>query len=762
VLERIDRLKNVGLFRDYSRTADECDFRLFTLIFGENGVGKSTLSAVLDSLRERAPVTLIRRRSLPGNLPAEAVVTIGGKAYTFDGVNWDDQPPENTLDVFCPEFVNRNVYAGKSVESGHRRNLCEFVLGRNAVADVEKLAKADEAARLALEDSRRAEARLQAMARGVHTIDEYLALPFDSDIEVRISDASRALAEAKSAELIISRPLASPVVLPAMNSARLSGLLSETSSAIDAAAVAKVRAHVVGRLDAHGEEWLSYGANHMEAGICPFCAQDLGGSEIANAIGSFFGEEYRQLIRRVNSEVAWVRSEFGPHVINSLASLIVGQLAVAVPWTDQYAIDQSLVEQLLVEAREAWSRGATDLELLCARKLSNPLDAIAPLALQEPVAAIDEALVLLNRVNALLEGSASAAEEYKVSVAVADVSQLTRALAQFENQRDRHLEPAAELVKSRSDAIEARSKAIAEKEKLKGQIDDHASRVIQPYQDGINAYLKAFACNIEILDVDAGFPGGRASVKYKLRVGGNEIPLGAVEGDPCFETVLSEGDKYSLALAFFLARLRDIPDLAGRTIVLDDPVSSLGGSRRRAVEQAILDLLRRGGQVMVLTHDELLAAMLWRLTLKVKWMENLTTLEIEEVAAGSRLLPWDAERATRSQYVNDYLTLTGFMDGDVDEERAAPAVRRYVEQRIRHIFPGPPLSARDSLGQMIQKIQNAKAGDRIEALKPLLPELQHINETAVAAHHADDDPGMPQLTKTELRDLVARSLAVLA
>ena len=99
MLERFESINKVGLFEDYSHSPDR-DLGEVTLIYGENGVGKSTLAAILDSLRERNPAEIIRRTSLPGDVDPTVAVRLNGKVYTFDDYDWDDQPPDDTLDIF--------------------------------------------------------------------------------------------------------------------------------------------------------------------------------------------------------------------------------------------------------------------------------------------------------------------------------------------------------------------------------------------------------------------------------------------------------------------------------------------------------------------------------------------------------------------------------------------------------------------------------------------------------------------------------------
>ncbi len=65
--------------------------------------------------------------------------------------------------------------------------------------------------------------------------------------------------------------------------------------------------------------------------------------------------------------------------------------------------------------------------------------------------------------------------------------------------------------------------------------------------------------------------------------------------------VLSEGERTALALACFFAEVGGTPGHCG--IVLDDPVSSLDQERRRLVAQRVVREAQSGRQVVVFTHD---------------------------------------------------------------------------------------------------------------------------------------------------------------
>jgi len=69
--------------------------------------------------------------------------------------------------------------------------------------------------------------------------------------------------------------------------------------------------------------------------------------------------------------------------------------------------------------------------------------------------------------------------------------------------------------------------------------------------------LKLFGVDFRIEETKTSFQGGRPSVNYCISINNVLIPLGSQETDdrPAFKTTLSDGEKNTLAFAFFLAQL---------------------------------------------------------------------------------------------------------------------------------------------------------------------------------------------------------------
>ena len=134
-----------------------------TIIFGENGCGKSTFVAVLRSLSQGTGAALRGRGTIGGKHEPSAEFLLGRKTHSFEKGNWNSA--HEKISIFDAEFVSENVYAGSTVETNHRKNLFYFALG---VAGV-KLAKTIDKLTLAIADDGKEEklaaAALQIMER---------------------------------------------------------------------------------------------------------------------------------------------------------------------------------------------------------------------------------------------------------------------------------------------------------------------------------------------------------------------------------------------------------------------------------------------------------------------------------------------------------------------------------------------------------------------------------------------------------------------
>ena len=131
MLERISQVQGIGLLHDANGKSHP--LRKATLIYGDNGRGKSTLATILRSLSIGDASLIAASKTLDGKLAPKVMLQFGsGHPVNFDLGAWSEQRSE--VLVFDANFIERNVHSGGAVSTNQRKNLLEFALGEPAVA----------------------------------------------------------------------------------------------------------------------------------------------------------------------------------------------------------------------------------------------------------------------------------------------------------------------------------------------------------------------------------------------------------------------------------------------------------------------------------------------------------------------------------------------------------------------------------------------------------------------------------------------------
>jgi hypothetical protein len=130
-IERLQLLRNVGQFESVTAGA-QAPLAKLSLIYAENGRGKTTLATILRSLGT-GDTTLIEERRRLGSAHAPHIVLAStGAPFTYQNGAWSVLHPD--IAVFDDGFVAANVCSGIAIETAHKQNLHELILGARGVA----------------------------------------------------------------------------------------------------------------------------------------------------------------------------------------------------------------------------------------------------------------------------------------------------------------------------------------------------------------------------------------------------------------------------------------------------------------------------------------------------------------------------------------------------------------------------------------------------------------------------------------------------
>ena len=134
MIKKILQLKNVGSYRE--NPIENCtdwngEFKKNTIIYGENGVGNTTLSLIMGSLKGN---TQILREKISfgsdGTQSASILLDDKSKCIYKNGV-WDKNMPN--IEIFDIHFIEDNIYIGSSTSNSNRQNLFGIIAGKRGL-----------------------------------------------------------------------------------------------------------------------------------------------------------------------------------------------------------------------------------------------------------------------------------------------------------------------------------------------------------------------------------------------------------------------------------------------------------------------------------------------------------------------------------------------------------------------------------------------------------------------------------------------------
>ena len=758
MIEKFISIRNIGLFRDCNPRGDVM-FRKMSLIFAENGRGKTTLCAILHSLQTGQPEFISERKRLGTADPPYVHIRIGGNNITFSNNGWCATHPD--IAIFDSVFIHENVYAGDYVEHEHKKNLYRVIVGKQGAQLARQIDELDHKIRDGNTDIRIKKEAVSRMLPNGTALEKYLAWQPVEDIESKIQQKKTEIANRErtleKATEIQSKGLLAKITLPAFPSDFVT-LLSKQLADITAGAETRVReqinAHNMGN---QGEIWLSQGLGFVAEDKCPFCGQSITGNELITAYRSYFNEAYKELKHEVAQLTRRINSSIGESSLNAVQQVISNNLALVEFWK-QFA-EMTLPELPFEDIRRKYATLREHALALAHRKQQSPIEPVTPesdfqtaleavTALQKSVQSYNAAVDTCNqRINA----QKSAVQQGS------DINALKRELADLEAKKRRFEPEVVQACKEYQDAVNAKATLEHQKTQAREKLDQYCRQILQTYESSINTYLDQFNTGFRIVNTGHSYRGGTPSSHYQIQINGEAVDLGDPRtqlGTPCFKTTLSSGDRSALAFAFFLAALERDPNLGNKTVVLDDPFTSQDRFRRTCTQQLIRQLAGKAKQVIVLSHDPYFLRLIWE-----GYLGGIKVLQLVRSGDNTVIAEWDIEAETQSTYLKNYSTLLDFYrERKGNPLDVARSIRPFLEGLLRVHFPSH-FQPNEWLGDFIAKIRNCSETNGLSHGKADLSEIEAINEYSKKYQHdqnpnADSEP----LSEDELHSYVKRTL----
>lgn len=755
MLERISDIQGIGLLHQANGKPFTC--KSATLIYGDNGRGKSTVATIFRSAATGDPLIVSGCKTIDGTLPPKVNLQFAsGHPVSFQNGAWTEKRPE--LLVFDADFIGRNVHSGGAVNTDHRKNLLDFALGDPAVTARQAVDKATSDSKDASEKVSKLIDQLSGHHAGM-LLAQFEQLPQVNDIDAKIADLQNRAVAAGNVAAIQARPIPGVIAEPAFDTEALFDVLETSLQGIHAEAEKTVKLHILKLGKAGAEGWLSQGRQYSDGVSCPFCNQDISNNDLVSAYQTHFNAAYANLKNKIGESEQRLQNGTAERVVSDFAKSLGVVVAQTKAWVEQVPTQEIPFDAVAASASlNAFRDFMVDL---VGKKQAAPAEPIGAAAERATAAGLwSQFLSHLQATNKAIKATALLISNYKTQLSGDSVAQLQQQIQTLQATKRRY-EPQVVALFTDLGAVRKEAKnAETVKKTAREALEALMVAILAKYQTAINALLKKFGASFSIKGLNANFRGSAPRTEYGLLLRGKDVVLEG--GPPSFATTLSDGDKRTLAFAFFVASTLDDPKLGQRIVVIDDPMCSLDMTRRQHTRTVLKQIRAKAEQVIILAHDAYFIRDLRDAFLKEDKTSPISIFQLVGATNGyTDFAAIDIDKECESVYAQHHRLLNQYSNGTgSDHKSVSKAIRPMLEGYLHRRFPG--LLPKDLLfGQVVILIRDATGQSPLCHAQNLVSELNEINDYAGQFHHdTNPDADSTAITPSELKTYVERALDV--
>ena len=765
MIHKVEKLTSIGKFRDYQATGDVA-FKKLTLIYAENGSGKTTLTAVLRSLALNDSEIIERRASTNLTLPQSSQIiqrdALGTDInHNFGRNGWSNQFAN--IEIFDIHFINENIYSGFEFTEDHKKQLHQFVIGAQGVG-IQQQIEANKLAKIASRHNiTNYESQIKTLVGNGLTDDMVnafvsITVAQSNDIDSLITNAEITLASAKANGVIQTLHVLSAIT-PFNHSINFASVIVDIQTTIQSIQNTIMETlfgnHCLDLVDngiEDAEQWLKKGFDYIQTkgttgeANCPFCKQPVNNTiDILNAYSNKFNLEFQQLIERLGNHLTAIQNLNLEAFIERLNNTNENNIAYISTWTPHLPTStQAPIYNIIANEVLLKTQFQNVIDVL-NQKLRNPSianDITQVSALEDSLQVISDNIIAYNESIVSYNDAISLFRSRLQNEVQAqnEVNRLKRIKKRFET----NIDPLCVQLVAEKNSLRSLESAYTQ---LSQQQETEATLFFTNYKDRINHYLgTVFRTPFRIDEVRHVPPQGRAvhsKMGYKLTLDGQDISFDPTQPKNAKDS-LSEGDKSTIALAFFLSKL-DIDALKNdKILVFDDPLSSLDNNRRLYTVQLIRDLLQDIKQVMVLSHNEFF---LYELSKGVSASEKKYLRIREDFSTNASYIePLDLDTLVEIEYFKNIKELENFIQhADITrKDTVLGLMRNVLEAHIRFKFYRQLAALqpnRQTLGNLILELNKPGVTYRVESGRTdINAKLNLINGISCKPHHGEPTP----------------------
>lgn len=751
MINKIIKIRGTGLLHDAISPAKK--FSKINLIYGENGRGKTTFVNIFSSLSKNNPSIICARKTLDGVNEQEIELRINEKNYIFSNKNWNYC--FDNISIFDSSFVDTNVYSGFNVSADHRKSLLNFTLGEKG-GQLKK--HVDEFTAQISEITSKIGELNTTIAQIFHfnEIKSYLEIKNDPKIDIEIQELEKTISSVRNVSEICKMAPLSELKNFIFDFYNLQQLLNTSLSQISETAKERVMDHMNSQMRSCDEQWIKDGFNLLKTDNCPFCGQNLNpAAQLIELYRQFFDESYSKYQEKLK-----ICQEEIDHVFSA-----DNLSRVDVIETNNSSIFDNVWRELILASYKIPTIKPTIDDLqeikenyteLIQRKIANPTLKINDYSIfNSSKKSFEEILTQIDQYNITIQKINQEILLKKTELKQTDLIKIQNRLQELRIFKDRHTSPNKEICEQYENLVYNKSVLEGQKKQARSDLTGYTNDLLKDLEGEINKHLECFGAGYRIVNVNTSHEKGYPRINYKLQLREQNLEFGSQTDfpkEPDFSNSMSEGDKRTLAFAFFLAKTTLEPNICDKIIIVDDPMSSLDQSRQLATQTALKKLSLSGKQLIVLSHDP---RFLQDFIDNSHFNSNdVTTFELQRCHNDYSILKnCNLEESIQSGYKNNYKRVSEYVvNGQCNDKfSVVRALRPLLEANLRYRLQDSLQNA-ENLGKMIGIIRKSQPGTVLNKVKPHLPQLDEINiYTTRLTHGTDGDEFSQQIKDAELQ-----------
>ncbi len=674
----------------------------------------------------------------------------------FKNGTWSATYPD--IVVFDATYISENVYAGDAVDTEQRRSLYRVIIGAQGVALASRLDELEKQIRDQNRAIRENRIRIEPYVVQGTSVESFIALQEDVDIDTKIAAKKQDLQTARQAVQLQQKAALTVLTVP-LFPGDFEELLGKTFEDVEKNAERRVGEHVARHhMEGSGESWISEGLGFVVDDKCPFCDQDITNISLVQSYSSFFNREYRALRNEVNQFKTQVDTAVGERMAADLKQTLMQNAVSAESWQQYCEMNvPALPESELIGDIIGALRAAANS--LLAIKAGIPLEPVAPdEVFTRSLEAFEALRTSLGVYNEMIVTANTTIAQRKGQARIANERELETALASLKAQKDRHTVEVREICTTAKRLQNEKATLESDKATVREQLDAHTQQVINKYGQQIKRYLERINASFTITTPTYNYRGGSPSTSYQIVINGTTVEIGdsrTSTDKPSFKNTLSSGDRTTLALAFFFAQLEQDSNRSGKVVVFDDPFGSMDSFRRNHTVHQIYRCGESCAQVFVLSHDPNFLHLLWG---RIAPGERKSLCMARIGVENTTIAEWDIEQAVLARYHADLDTLQKFMLlNEGDHRSVVQKIRPILESYCRNLYP-LQFGEQEKLGSMVGSIRDAGVS---HPLAEIFEDLDELNTYSRRYHHGDNPNAANEIVDgAELQGYVKRTLKV--